>query len=82
MKIYHSAIFLLQILLFEVKTLKISWSFIWLDQFLKQPENSRTLSQSSRVSAMAHLQQLSTWVSSFTSKHSVPHSHNLHGLLS
>ena len=30
MKGYHFAIFLLQILLFAVKTLKFSWSFIWI----------------------------------------------------
>ena len=51
---YNFAIFLLQVLLFVVKTLKFSWSFIWISWFFKQTENNHTISQSSSISAMAY----------------------------
>ena len=54
LKSYHFAIFLLKILLFLLKTLKFSRSFIWMSWFFKQTENNHTLSQSSHVSAMGY----------------------------
>ena len=54
LKSYHFAIFLLWILLFLLKTLKFSWSFIWIFYFFKQTENDHTLPQSSHVSAMGY----------------------------
>ena len=41
-----------------VKTLKFSWSFIWISWFFKQTENNDTFSQSSYVSAVAFNKQL------------------------
>ena len=41
-------------LIFVVKTLKFSWSFIWISKFFKQTENNNILSQSSHVSAIAY----------------------------
>jgi len=52
LKSYHFAIFLLKTLLFLLKTLKFSPSFIWMSWFFKQTENNHTLSQSSHVSAV------------------------------